>query len=349
MTEQRLVAVYYPNSYIENPRSLASYALYFDEIRLITLSDFSIDPTSYLANLPDKFYVYSMGGADKEIDRRVLDFYRFALDYKPLIGQVIFYEPHLLSNKVGSIADKMLGEDGLSLEEFYEFITGESEEQKAITDFENRFPELNDDILLRVAPTALHLARENGWQLISDDEDLPVPHFSNVIRNAKQLSSLIAEECLLINLPAAEQCTAEEMLEIRHQLQPELEPFRNLMFKASRMLREQLSADFRIDDIREEARFFVETQINPLIAELERRISLEQGRLWRKVFGRLVGWIPIIVNGFLAPSTENIYKALSKASKDVEDLILKEHDVTMLRDPGIAFLLKVRGLSMPNS
>ena len=114
------------------------------------------------------------------------------------------------------------------------------------------------------------------------------------------------------------------------------------MLKAAAKLREQIENDFDKKTLREEANFFVKTNINPVIIELERRIKLEQGKLLRKIFGKVIEYVPMTISAFISPSTFNIYKALSKVSKDMEGLLLDEYDKTILRDPGISFLLKVK-------
>lgn len=346
MTTDQLIAVYYPDAYIKEPRSLAAYTIYFDEVHFITFDDGAVNPTEHLASLPDKTHIYSFGTKDEKMVERTALFYQFAMQYRELIGTVLFYEPHLLCQKLTEIVNKMVGidEKKLYVDDLLEFFRGGTEEQKAISDCEREFPELSDDILLRVAPTALYLAKKNEWLLISDREESPIPYFSDTIRNAEQLSSILAEECLIINLPAPLECRSEDLLELRDKLSSELIPFRNMMLKASRLLRDQIKDVENLDILKKEARFFIKTYINPAVSELEHRIKMEQGKLWRRAFGRILGFVPIAANAFLAPSVENIYRALSKASKDVEDLLITEHNVTISRDPGIAFLLKVRAL-----
>lgn len=192
-----------------------------------------------------------------------------------------------------------------------------------------------------MVPTALHLSKLNNWQLVSDNTQLPIPYFSETIRNAEQLSSIIAEECLSIFLPKPAECSSQEILEIRDSLSPELEAFRMFMLKAAGMLRAQIGADCDVENLKREATFFVKTNILPIVYELKHRIELEKGKLYRKIFGKIVNYVPITINAFLSPSINNIYKAISTASKDMEDLLLTEHDKTILNDPGIAFLLKI--------
>ena len=346
MVTDQLIAVYYPNSHIENPRNLALYTIYFDEVHFITPDDGAVNPTEHLANLPDTVYIHSFSTKNEKTTKRILSFYQFCIQYRKLIGEVIFYEPHLLCRKISELIEKGFGIDGKRLyaDELTDFICGGTNEQKAISEFERKFPEVTDDILLRIAPTALYLARENEWLLISDRDEAPVPYFSDTIRNAEQLSSIIAEECLLLNLPALIECQPEDILELRDKLSSELIPFRNMMLKTSRLLREQIKDIGNINNLKKETRFFVKTYINPTVSNLEHRIKMEQGKLWRRAFGRILGYLPFVANAFAAPSVGNIYKILSKASKDVEGLLIKEHNVTINMDPGIAFLLKVRSL-----
>lgn len=348
MVQNKLIAIYYPDAFIENPRSLAAYTVYFDEVHLVTFDDGSVNPTKYLSKLPDKTYIYSFGEKDKKMSKRIAQFYQFAMQYRELIGELLFYEPHLLCKKITELTNKLVGVDGqkLYVDELQEFVNWQTQEQKALNEYYRKFPEVSDEIQLRVAPTALDLSKKNRWLLVSDRAESPVPYFSDTLRNAEQLSSIIAEECLLFHLPVIQKCTAEDILQIRDNLSPELIPFRNMMLKASILLREQVENYQNTKALKQETEFFVKTYINPLVSELEARIKKEQGKLWRRVFGRVIGYVPIVANAFLAPSPENFYKALSKASTDVEDLLLAEHNVVINRDTGISFLLKIRNLRL---
>ena len=43
MPSEKLTAIYYPDSYIEDHRSLAAYTVYFDELHLVSLIDNAVD------------------------------------------------------------------------------------------------------------------------------------------------------------------------------------------------------------------------------------------------------------------------------------------------------------------
>jgi len=265
MTDDKLIAMYYPNSFIENRNSLASYCLYFDEIRLVSMFDGQSDPTKYFSTMPDNIYI---GVFDGDLEQDLIDdfsgLYQFIKDYRELIGNVIFYEKHLVAKKVDSMVRRLLS-GKLPLEEITEWGNGESNEQKIINDLKEKYPEIENDTLLRVVPTALHLSKLNNWQLVSDHIRLPIPYFSETIRNADQLSSILAEECLSVFLPKPSGCTTQDILELRDSLSTELEAFRYFMLKAAGMLRAQIGPDCNIENLKSEATFFVKTKISPVV------------------------------------------------------------------------------------
>jgi len=98
-------AIYYPDSYIHDQKSLMTYLFIYDEIHLVTFSDDSRNPTQYLKNIPDHTQISSMtksgkrdffisgnevrsnitGGFD-ENTKQVIQFYQFVQRYKGFIG-----------------------------------------------------------------------------------------------------------------------------------------------------------------------------------------------------------------------------------------------------------------------
>lgn len=337
----RLCAMYYPDCRITNTSSLATFCLYFDEIHLVTPSDFARDPTNYLKGLPDRVQVGLIGETTPEALRQgeaLADFYRFALINKPLMGKVIFYEPHLLCSQINRMIDKLHGE-GLPADELLSFAMGETPEMKAFNSFCREHPEVGDELLLRIAPTSLFLAKENNWVLVGDRADMPFPVMSERLSEVKALSAVIAEECLRLVLPACLSTSPEEILDAREKLKNELTPFRMAMQKLTLALRSLLGENPSADHLRREARFLVESQVEPALLDLHRRVEQERGKLWRRLFGAAVGWIPMIGRAFTAPTPDLIYQAIQKASADIGSLLEGAQGITIAKELGLSFLL----------
>lgn len=261
-----------------------------------------------------------------------------------MIGKVIFYHPHLFDSHVTDLSKKILS-GGLPTDELFNFITGKSEEMRLITEFEEKFPHIKDEIVLRTAPTALKLSQTNNYILLSDSSTLPIPAFSREDINVANLTSILAEECIIIALPTCIDMEPEELLEAREKLNDQLVPFRMTMQKLSSHLKKSVENMDDIKEIKSEAKFIAESEVEPALYELQRRIDIEKDKFWIRIFGKIFNWIPLVANSFMAPSPDNIYKTFSKVYGDAGDIIDGAHKVNIAREPGISFLLKIKEIT----
>ena len=342
--EKKYIGVYYPDAVIENPRTLATFCLFFDEIHLVTMADLAKDPTNYLKSLPDKFYINTFGGVSQELIDRTNQFYKFALNNRELIGEVIFYHPHLFDSHVTDLSKKLLS-GGLPTEDLFNFITGESDKMQPINEFRDKFPHIKDEIVLRTAPTALKLSQTHNYILLSDSNELPIPTFSRQDKNVANLTSILAEECINIALPTCIDMTPEELLEAREKLKDQLAPFRMAMQKLSSSLKVSVENMVDIKEIKSEAKFIAESQVEPALYELQKRIDIENDKFGIRIFGKAFNWIPLVANSFMAPSPDNIYKTFSKVYGDAGDIIDGALNVNIAREPGLSFLFKIKEIT----
>ncbi|KFZ38947.1 hypothetical protein HR45_00655 [Shewanella mangrovi] len=171
----------------------------------------------------------------------------------------------------------------------------------------------------------------------------------------EQLSWMIADECMNLALPCANSIHPEEILEIREKLSQELLPFRMAMQSlVSNLMNEIINlkelnivgiGTSEIEDFHYAAKYLVKTKVEPELTSLSRKISLENGKLWRKVFGRTISWVPLVAKAFISPSPEIIYGALDKGGKDIEDLLLKAQTASAVRQQGLNFLLNMQSIT----
>ena len=341
MSEKKYIGIYYPDSIIKDPRSMATFCLFFDEIHLISPSDDSKDPTSTYKNLPDKFYLNVIGKPSEEEMKRTAGFYQFVLANKALLKDVLFYEPHLLNVGVTKIMEKLLG-GKLTLDELQEFASGETPEMKAINDFNEKYPNIQSDIVFKAAVSSLKLAKDNDWVLIGDDPDAPIPIFSKKEMNVRLLTSILAEECLQVAMPQCVSMTPDQILEARDKLRDQLIPFRMTMQKLASRLKQSVQDNEAYFDIKREAQFIAESEVEPAIFEVKRRIEIEKDRFWIKIFGKTISWVPFIAKSFLAPTPDNIYKTIEKVYGDVGDIVEFGNNASLVREPGISFLLSAQ-------
>ena len=337
----KYIGIYYPNSIIRDPKAMATFCLFFDEIHLISPSDDSKDPTSTYKKLPDEFYINVLGNPSEEETKKTLEFYKFVNDNKALLKEVVFYESHLLAAGVTKIMEKLLG-GKLTPDELLEFISGETPEIRATRRFNEEYPNIQSDIVFKAASSSLKLAKDNDWILIGDDPDIPIPVFSKKEQTVKQLTSILAEECIKIAMPQCVSMTPDEILEARDKLQDQLIPFRMTMQKLSSRLKQSVQDNVTYDDIKSEAQFIAESEVEPAIFELKRRIEKEKNKFWIKVFGKTMSWIPFVAKSFLAPTPENLYKSIEKIYGDVGDIVEGGNNISLVKEAGISFLLSTQ-------
>ncbi len=353
-------AIYYPDCYVDSPQALATYLLIYDELHLVALYDDASNPTDHLSKIPQYTHIKGIRKGRPldftvsstkitcsrdpgEIDdqtRRMLSFYQFVQRYKPLIGNALFYHPHLLASAMNQITGKLVG-GGLDINELAKFLSWEDEEMKALDDFQKEFPEIKDEVLWRIVPSALKLAKEKELILVSDKVDIPVPILSREISSVRNLTSILAEECVRITVPNCREVAPEEILEIRHDLKELLVPFRMSLQKLSKDLRSALDANADIEQIRQEAKFIAESKVEPAVFELKQMIEKNKSKLFNKVFGKVVSWIPFVAKAFAVPTPDNLLSAATKIGADTGALMDAADDVSYTRTQGLCFLLKV--------
>ncbi len=341
MDTQKFTAVYYPDALIADRGSLATFSLFFDELHLVSPSDDAKDPTSNLMKISEKTSIIPLGNPSKDEIERVVRYYQFAFDNKPLLKKVIFYHPHLMAEQINNMTNKLMN-GGVSVDELYDFLSGNTAEQKAFNEFSNKHAEIVDEMVLRIAPTALWLAQSNDWILISDIEKMPVPLYSRQeSRTVRNFASILAEECIKLALPRCLNCTAEEILEVREDLKELLVPFRMAMQKLTKDLKNAIKDESDINQIKREARFIAQSCVEPALFDLQKKIESEKNKLFLKVFGHFIGWIPFIAKLFIAPSPDQIYQSMIKMYGDVGSLTKDINEYSISKEPGLSFLLGV--------
>lgn len=340
MKNKKYIGIYYPNCYIPNSISLTTFSLFFDELHLITLADLTKNPTKYLKNLPDSISINVLGEQSEEEINKVKSFYQFVLNNRILLDKCLYYHSHLISKSITDFSSKLLlGE--VSQEELIEFVFGQTSEQNYYKKFIDKFPEIKDDFILRSAPTAMKLSEENDWILLSDDPNHPVPFLSDKMKTVRNLTSILAEECIRISLPQSISLSAEDILIAREKLKDELIPFRMTMQKMSSILKSAIKDSEDIEKIKAEAKFIAESQVEPTIYELKRKIEVEKSKLWVRIFGTVVKWIPLIAKGYLTPTPDNLFKVMDRVYGDVGNLGEGINNINIAREPGITFFLKL--------
>ncbi len=353
-------AFYYPDCYIDSPSSLATYLLLYDEIHLVALSDDAKNPTEYFSKLPkyttikaiahgreveylitaDEIRTKKDQGEIDEQTKRVILFYQFIQRNKELIGSTIFYHPNILASATNRITSKLLRE-GLPNEEFLKFLTGDDEEIHTLEEYRKNYPTIQDEVLWRIVPTATKIAKERDYVLISDVSDIPVSILSTENKSVRNLTSILAEECIKLYIPSCIDATPEEILEVRQELKGLIIPFRMSLQRLSKDLKSAIDAQTDIENIRREAKFIVESQVEPAAFELKKKIEQANSKLLTKVFGKMLSWCPLIVKAFALPTLDNILKAVKQVTSESEPIMESLDNIAYSCDQGLCFLLQV--------
>jgi hypothetical protein len=351
-------AIYYPDCYPKSLSAFASSALYFDRLNFVTPSSMTSDyeeHTEFLKNITQKdFQVYAMlgdnarergkyGTTERSISR-ILEYYEFVSKIRSLLGSVVFYHPNLLTKAMNRVQTGLTSGGGVSIGELYDLMNGKTDEQRAIKEFVNSNPELDDGILELVLPTARHLAIQNNWITISDVSSLPTPVVENARQSADYLASVIALELISVSVPLVEFTNPDDILEARDKLAGELTEFRVLMLRMAGDLRRLLSSEANHETVRREARFLVNTKLEPILFEVKKRISQEKKKLWWRLFGKVAKNIPLVVGSFLDPTSVCLSKAIQVGVKDASELLNQANGITAMSSTGISYLMKLEGI-----
>ncbi|MGD0827181.1 MAG: hypothetical protein ABSA09_03735 [Desulfobaccales bacterium] len=344
MDENKYIGIYYPDTIISNPYSLTTLCLFYDEIHLITISDVAENPTSYLKALPDEIKIGTFGQPGEEDIKRAIDFYQFALNNKSLLDEVLYYHPHLLNTAINEFTNKLLiGK--ITQQELIDFFFAKIPEIEKLKNMIDKITRIKDEVILRTAATSLNLAEKNNWVLISDNPEIPVPIFSAKFLSVINLTSILANECIKIAIPICNVLNAEEILIAREKLKDQLVPFRMTMQKLSSQLKQAINNSTNIDEIIGEAQFIAKSQVEPAIYEIRRKIEIEKDKLWVKLFGKLISWIPFVAKIYAAPTPDNLFRAMEKIYGDEGDIVNNVSSINIAKEPGISYLLNIQEIT----
>lgn len=340
-----LQCIYYPSSIIKTSLGLASFCLYYDDVFLLVPQWESLSTGLFLENhqkyiASDEYIASYVSSKDKRARRNIINS-MLEMDTAFFLG-----DNHLLvqENVIQIIHPDIRAKDWNFPSAASEFMKDTADQIHVAEDLIKQYKELSksyDDYFFRWIFHALLLAIDLELIPVADCR-LPISLKTAEQPSSENISAILAEECLRLALPRCTGAKPEDILDVRHKLADELYAFRMAMKKLCFILRTELvSPKTSSREIRREAKFLAETVVEPELFELRRKIELEKGKLWRRVFGRALGWIPLIGQALTCPSISLIADGFKKASKDIEDLTLSATDLSSARRTTVAFLLDV--------
>ncbi|HYK16909.1 MAG TPA: hypothetical protein VEV37_02755, partial [Bryobacteraceae bacterium] len=160
---------------------------------------------------------------------------------------------------------------------------------------------------------ALLYASRNGYVLVNDDPNLPMPGVggADVKANAKQLATMMALESVSFVLPNIRPLSLPELAEFRSETKDLVRPFRRAMLRLSKDLNAAILSDASLSDVKREARFIAETTVAPELEQLKAELARPSQPWYRRVVD-LATAAPSIAGAFATmPTSLAIAKALA--------------------------------------
>jgi len=205
----------------------------------------------------------------------------------------------------------------------------------------NRYYELN------VTGMALQCSESEDAVPVTDQIHTPIPtsvlSLLDLKRSAGLQASILAMQTLSILLPQFSSLDSYSILEVRDVLKDQLVPFRNAMFALAPKVRTGISCDAPVTEVYAEAKYIVETDIAPRLADLRRRLELERGVFWRKIIQNISSQLPSIAlkwvtKGGIASAVDAAKIAGGAISQAIDNEKLAYE---MLANGGLGYLLSV--------
>jgi hypothetical protein len=207
--------------------------------------------------------------------------------------------------------------------------------------------DLNDSRDLEVTEMALEACDKYNAVPITDNPNYSIPiaskEVSSFLRYANLQAAALAIKSLDIVIPAIANINDEDILEAREKLNEQLIPFRYSMLSLAPLVRDRIQSNTSLEEVFQEATYIVSTKVAPTLYELQRRITMERGKFWRKIIIKGGEIIPKIILNWttkdaLSAAISSIKDATSLASEVLEQ---KELLNSFKNQGGLGFLLSV--------
>lgn len=336
--------IYFKSSFIEDQTTFNSSFLFYDQLNIVSPMDIKTEANTYFKNVKVPYQINHFGKEDAEYLqsveylRKTID---FAIKYQPLIGNGIVYQDHVLNRQINKMVNSLMSTGKISVDELINFVYGKDDVGEAYNEIQKHLGGICKEYDLKVKATAYSLSKKEQMELISDDNDDIIPIFDRSNINVKQLTSILSQNCFTVLMPKIENITnPEELLEIKEYLKDVLVPYRMALQRLSSTLRNSIKND-KINNIElsNEAKFIIESQIEPMVYEMQRKVEQSQNKLIIKIFGKVIGWIPVVATVFLAPTPDKLFSTLSKAYTDIGSLAGDVFESTLSKDPGLSYII----------
>lgn len=342
----KFIGMYFSNSYISDKNKLANYLLYYDELHFGMPGAFDVDNWISKENINKSFSIGIIGKnpkGDEQEDlinvKNLKNLVLFVKNNHNLINNCLFFHKEVVGKYADDMAHKLLN-GGLELNKLISILTREEDDD--IDTFFKYVKTYSSDppAIAHTKATALLEAEKNNYNLIFEKKN-EINKFWGRVSLANDLSSILAFNALNLVVPLIKINSPEDIVEIREKLKEQLIPFRMSMRKLSKELKAVSKDCHDAKILHEEAKFIIETQVEPAMEELKRRIKMEDNKFFTRLFGKVISWVPFIANIYLTPTPEKFFNLIKKVGSDTGDLFNEINNDPLILEPGIGYLLGV--------
>lgn len=338
---ERLECVYYPGPVPSDGAVLTVLCLVFDKIHFPGVS------------LPK-------GDYDKELLRQEIARLVALADSRhgtnQLIGILKFLEYRLPLDGIleyPSASDSIFGggkdgkENGKLARAIYDvnFPPRENFEPMFDTASTKRLPESEEEVTFAgdfyYQAGAITYSAQHHIPLLDDGSGLALPFRARYKDNAQSLATMLAVENMGFVLPDLPLLTTQELVDFRMENVKELQNFRASMLRYAKILNAQISEDPSIEELNRKTRFFIETEINPALHDLNRDL-LNPNRPWYKRMSDGVRITSSVVAGVLTGGLVGQSAAEGIRSAILSELEGKGDKQETAKRNGLYYLLKAR-------
>jgi hypothetical protein len=343
-----LEAVYYSHAVPRNLEVLTTLGLIFDRLYFpgVYMPPPGFDQKAVESEI-QRIISHFQGRLDPNT-RQMLDCMSFALHYKDVAEFCIFPgKPGRIEQFEGLVHDVV---NQLELMVFGPRPEGEIPIHyvgpwvKGLAGDDPTVHQLRAPDTLYYPANALVFAARRNLPLVNDLEWLPVPGIPvDPKANAKLLATILTMESVSLVLPRLKPLQPAALRDFREELAPYMKPFRVAMLKLSKELNVVIQAGASLAEVQKQARFLVQTDVYPKLAELDAVIQNPHKHWYRRAVDLAKAAPELAANFATLPVGLAIAKVLAKiagALADVRDEQLSREK--QVSSTGLYYLLKLK-------
>jgi hypothetical protein len=190
---------------------------------------------------------------------------------------------------------------------------------------------------------AINYAADHQLLLLDDGSGPLLPFRARYKDNAKALATMLALECMAVVIPDLPVLSTQELADFRVDNARELKNFRASMLRYAKALNAQIADDASLEELNRKTKFFIETEINPALHDLNRDL-MNPNRPWYKRMAdgaRIISSLGVgyLTGGLLGSTVADSIKAAA-----LSELEAKGDRQEAAKRNGLYYLMRARAL-----